>query len=800
MNKDHIKKHLTYLGPPYTLLAYSPKNENKKPETKITNNIEEATKWIIQKNKTHNVSATINQMDGQGRTTNNIVKIQNLLIDIDAHNNEPQIEINKQAQNIISATEKAGGQKPNLIINTGRGKHLYYKIEINKDEATKIKPFLKKIQEKNNLVDPNTSDLTRVARIAGTINHNWPDKPTATIFAEETIHNEINEIIIEGIKNTTTSKANKNKTNNNPHYITILKNPNATETERVSCVEQIRLHKQYDEEKTFNYIEEKNKWSNYDPEKTYEKIKTIFKTYPTKCKTNDNNTPEIYLPSWDVSELEFFEQATKQITTKNNTIFKRLETQDIVEARQILIDQNTTYTYGFQTLTPERLNDICINHFKPIGKTKQLTKIPLEQLKRLIASDTFMNKLPTIEKILPYPIPIICENKIKPLTNGYNQELKIYIPNEAPKINPNIPIQTAKDNINKLLEEFCFTSPQDKTNAIAGLLTPLCRGLYTSWTSRTPLFFYHANRERAGKDYLAGITGIIYEGTATQNPPISTGQKYNDSNEELKKNITALFIQGRKRIHFGNNKGLINNSVLEDLITAPFFENRLLGKNQSVKFQNDLEISLSGNTGVNFTMDLRKRLIAISLRLQEEDPNTRTFRNPYLHEWVSKNRGEILSSLYALVREWVEAGQPTYDGVVFASFPDWARIVGNCLVHNHLGNPTLKNIEFEEDITEEDNNEEDLAVLFTQAYLEYKSPTVDKAKVSWDKLTTIIAENKLFGIEYTEEIDKNNMTRIGLILKRRRQNIINGIKMDYKGKRARDRVYYFSKNSERGVI
>lgn len=796
MSQEHIKKHLTYLGPPYTLLAYSPKNQEKKPHTLITNNINEAITWIINKNTTHNISIAINQMDGKGHKKENVSKIQNLLIDIDAHNNETHQKVNQQTQNIINAIEKAGGQKPNLIINTGHGKHLYYKIQINQTDEAKLKPFLEKLKEKNDLVDTNTSDIARKGRIAGTINHNWPDKPTATIFAEDTIHQEINQIVSNEIKN---QKITINKTNKNPHYTTILKLKSPSEAERVSCVEQIRFNKQYDEEQTFSYIEKNNEWTNFDPKKTYDKIKTIYKTYSKNKPKRANNKPEIQLPSWDIGELEFFKKATEQIINANPNLFKRLETQDIVEARKIQIDENTQHTYGFQTLTPERLNDICITQFNPIGKTKQLTRIPLEQLKRLMASDTFMNALPTIEKILPYPIPIIHNNKLQPLTNGYNKELRTYIPDEAPKINPNINIQTAKDTINKLFEEFCFATPQDKTNAIAGLLTPLCRGLYKTWTSRTPLFFYHANRERAGKDYLAGITGIIYEGTATQNPPISTGQKYNDSNEELKKSIIALFIQGRKRIHFGNNKGLINNSVLEDLITAPVYENRLLGKNQSVKFNNDLEISMSGNTGVSFTMDLRKRLIAISLRLKVEDPNARKFTNPYLHEWVRDNRDLVLSSLYALVREWVEAKQPIYENVVFASFPDWARTVGSILMYNNLGNPTLKNIEFEEDITDEDDNDEDIGILFKQAYEEYKNPNTTKAKVSWDKLINVIAENKLFGIEYTDEIDKSATTRIGMILKKRRQNTLNEIKMDYKGKKTRDRVYYFSKVSFGGL-
>ena len=56
------------------------------------------------------------------------------------------------------------------------------------------------------------------------------------------------------------------------------------------------------------------------------------------------------------------------------------------------------------------------------------------------------------------------------------------------------------------------------------------RGLFSSFSVRTPLWIYIANRERAGKDYLAGINGILYEGYALEEPPISMGDKDRGNN------------------------------------------------------------------------------------------------------------------------------------------------------------------------------------------------------------------------------------------------------------------------------
>ena len=131
-------------------------------------------------------------------------------------------------------------------------------------------------------------------------------------------------------------------------------------------------------------------------------------------------------------------------------------------------------------------------------------------------------------------------------------------------------LKEAKKIIEKVFREFCFRSKQDKTNAIAGLLTPFLRGLFVDFNTRTPVFFYLGNRERVGKDYCAGITGIVYDGQALDDTPISSGDRKENNNEELRKKITSALISGRKRMHFANNKGYINNAILEQVSNFSF--------------------------------------------------------------------------------------------------------------------------------------------------------------------------------------------------------------------------------------
>jgi len=73
---------------------------------------------------------------------------------------------------------------------------------------------------------------------------------------------------------------------------------------------------------------------------------------------------------------------------------------------------------------------------------------------------------------------------------------------------------------------------------------------------------------------------------------------------------------------------------------------------------NELDFSLSGNSGIGFTPDFANRCRFVRLFLDIEDANSRWFENPDLHKWVLENRELIISAMYALVRNWIEKGKP----------------------------------------------------------------------------------------------------------------------------------------------
>jgi hypothetical protein len=80
---------------------------------------------------------------------------------------------------------------------------------------------------------------------------------------------------------------------------------------------------------------------------------------------------------------------------------------------------------------------------------------------------------------------------------------------------------------------------------------------------------FMANRQRAGKDYLAGLAGVLFDGRAVEEGPVPADP------EELKKMLVAVSMEGRRRLHFSNCRGHLASSHLEACrICATWFRRR----------------------------------------------------------------------------------------------------------------------------------------------------------------------------------------------------------------------------------
>lgn len=486
--------------------------------------------------------------------------------------------------------------------------------------------------------------------------------------------------------------------------------------------------------------------------------------------------PEIILPKTG-KLISSFAKEIAEILKEKETIFFRPDAKDIVEITTLKTKDGEKFS-GFTEITPCRFITLAEQYFVPgifiLNKEDQSLQFKKKSMdsslaKTVLESNNLQQALPQIQRIFPIPIPIIYEGELTFPTKGYDSRFNSWRPFDSPEIiEPEMSLETAKKIIKDVFKEFCFQTKQDYYNAIAALLTPFLRGVFPRFNCRTPIFFYLANRERAGKDYLSGITGILYEGAALEEPPISTSENAkSNNNEELRKKILAAMIQGRKRMHFSNNKGHINNAVFESVATTEKFSDRLLGKNETLSFDNELDFSLSGNVGVGFTPDFSYRCVFIRLFLDIEDANARRFERPDLHQWVRENREKMLSALYSLVKNWIDKGKPL-GTIPFASYPNWSTICGGIMETAGYGNPCDK--AKEAIIVGGDSETEDMKQLFSVCYEKYHDQWIKKETIRY-----CISEETIFS--YLDFGSRKDQTKFGQKIDRYIGRVLGDIRL-----------------------
>lgn len=553
----------------------------------------------------------------------------------------------------------------------------------------------------------------------------------------------------------------------------------------------IREIKGLSDKETFEWFAEKAGMLNQ-----LKKARKEFVEQKEKVARVASGKIEIQLP-YQGNLISNFAQELADILKDKNTLFYRPDLREVVEILELKYNEKITFQ-GFRIVRPSRFVTLAERYIDPYifnNKKERISKsMPSELASVLLQSSQIQDALPRIDKIFTVPIPIMYKGILTFPQTGYDPRFNSWLSNDSPKIsNPKMSLDEAKQIIKTIYQEFCFKDDQDFINAVAALLTPFLRGLFKEFNTRTPVNFYKANRERSGKDYCAGITGIVYEGKALEDSPVSNSENSRSNNtDELRKKILAAFIAGRKRLHFSNNKGFIDNAVLEAIATAEKYSDRVLGRNEVLSFDNDLDISLSGNLGVTFTPDLANRCRFINLFLDIEDANARQFNNPNLHNWIKENRSLILSALFALVRNWIEKGKPV-GKVNFASFPEWAEVCGGIMEAAGYKSPCTANEEIS--IIGGDSETQDMKVLFELCYAKHPNEWINR-----NHMIQVMNDEEIFS--YLDFSNRSDQTKFGKLLSRWVGRILSDIKLVIESANARGsrQQYKFEKYGKVGKV
>jgi hypothetical protein len=211
-----------------------------------------------------------------------------------------------------------------------------------------------------------------------------------------------------------------------------------------------------------------------------------------------------------------------------------------------------------------------------------------------------------------------------------------------------------------------------RAHAMAMLLQPFARNMIDG-----PCPAYHVDKPApgTGAGYLVNAVFMIAEGEPAK------VQSMSNSDEELRKRITALLREGTRIVFFDNINRKVVSPVLAAAVTATKWTDRVLGVSDTVTTDVEVAWIMAGNN-LSFSREMMRRNVPIRLDAVVVDPSrdrgAKDFKHYPLQDWLSDERANLVWACHVLIKNWVQGGM-VWGTKTMASFEAWAGVMGGIL-------------------------------------------------------------------------------------------------------------------------
>jgi hypothetical protein len=262
-------------------------------------------------------------------------------------------------------------------------------------------------------------------------------------------------------------------------------------------------------------------------------------------------------------------------------------------------------------------------------------------------------------------------------TPGWDEATELlYEPNAGfPKI-PGRPdredARYAAERLMELVVDFPFAGENHRAAWLAALLTPLAR---FAIDGPCPLFLFDANTPGSGKSKLTDIISMISTG---RDMPRTA---YPDSDEEMRKRITATALAGDRLMLIDNIATTFGGSSLDSALTASSWQDRKLGASEMTPPLPLFVVWYATGNNVGLRGDVLRRVVPCRLEAKDEHPEERTdftIKGDLLHH-VRRLRPELVAAALTLLRAHALAGRPDSGLAPLGSFEAWSDVVRSCV-------------------------------------------------------------------------------------------------------------------------
>jgi hypothetical protein len=338
---------------------------------------------------------------------------------------------------------------------------------------------------------------------------------------------------------------------------------------------------------------------------------------------------------------------------------------------------------------------------KPKGDGYRAATMTKDFAAMVMASDQFREQIREIKGINKVRLPawrgeaelkVCCEGPfwlkegsdlhVELIPPGYDERTKIFTL-ELVKYRHDLPLDEAKAFLSDCLARFPWAEEEENGNRrslgvhFAAMLGVFCSSLFEEGTVK-PMIVFNGNQSGSGKSLLMRMALAPVHGA-----PAESGKA---ANEEFRKLLFST-AKARKPYLALDDVSYLKSDDLNRFITTSIHEGRNMGGDVMGQFPAVTQVLTTGNQ-LTLAADLVRRSLVVDL-FEPGKATERTFEKEITPDWLClpETREKFLAALWAIVREWNEAGRPACKEARHTSASQWASVIG-AIVH-HL-NPKLK--------------------------------------------------------------------------------------------------------------
>ncbi|MCA3273784.1 MAG: toprim domain-containing protein [Roseomonas sp.] len=340
------------------------------------------------------------------------------------------------------------------------------------------------------------------------------------------------------------------------------------------------------------------------------------------------------------------------------------------------------------TIDIERMRHMLANLAdwrRPTGKEQTTaTPPPSNVIKSLLATPD--PALPILAGIVT--APVFGRNGSLLTEPGYHPDARLlYHPPQGFSLPP-IPAKPSAEEIaaarslllDELLGDFPFTGEAERAHALCLLLLGFVRPMIEG---PTPLHMIEKPTPGTGATLMVDAIATILTGSSAS---VMTEGRDDD---EWRKRLTAKLRQLPVLLLIDNLRQELDSAALAAALTAPAWEDRILGVSDIIRLPVRCTWVATGNNPA-VSHEIARRLVRIRLDARSDQPWRRDgFRHPDLMIWVRANRARLVAACLTLCQAWTSAGKPPAARSL-GSFETWSQTLGGILhvtgVPGFLGN------------------------------------------------------------------------------------------------------------------